>query len=99
MKDFDEFNFLRVVEINFELYNRNIFINWLFFFICYWWIYCNIVDCGIEFLFKFLYVFFFVLVECILWMVLFVVLFLLSLYMLKIILVFIRIVFKSLLFV
>lgn len=83
MEDFDELNFFNVVEVDVDFYNRIIFINWLFIFICYWWIYCNIVDCGIELMFQFFYVFFIVLFKYILWMFLFVVFFFLSLYLLK----------------
>ena len=53
LDDLDESNFPGAVETDPESFNRNILMNWLLLFICYWWTYCNIADRGIEMLLKF----------------------------------------------
>lgn len=83
MEDLDESNFPGAIETDPESINKNILINWLLLFICYWWTYCNIADRGIEILLKFFHAFFSVLSERIPWMVLFGASFPSSLYMLK----------------
>jgi len=83
LDDLDESNFPGAIETDPESINRNILINWLLLFICYWWTYCNIADRGIEILLKFFHAFFSVLFEQIPWMALFSASFPSSLYMLK----------------
>lgn len=83
VEDLDESNFLGAIETDPESINKNILINWLLLFICYWWTYCNIADHGIEILLKFFHAFFSVLSEWIPLIVLFGASFPSSLYMLK----------------
>lgn len=58
LEDLDESNFPGAVETDPESFNRNILINWLLLFICYWWTYCNIADHGIKILLKYFHAFF-----------------------------------------
>ncbi|KAL9978767.1 hypothetical protein ACROYT_G016322 [Oculina patagonica] len=83
LDDLDESNFPGAVETDPDSFNRNILINWLLLFICYWWTYCNIADRGIEMLLKFFHAFFTVLSERVPWMTMFAAAFPSSLYMLK----------------
>ena len=63
LEDLDESNFSGAIETDPESINKNILINWLLLFICYWWTYCNIADHGKEILLKFFHAFFSVLSE------------------------------------
>ncbi|XP_078355419.1 uncharacterized protein LOC144640070 [Oculina patagonica] len=83
LEDLDESNFPGAVETDPDSINRNILMNWLLLFICYWWTYCNIADRGIEMLLKFFHAFFTVLSERVPWMTFFAAAFPSSLYMLK----------------